>query len=99
MVTIKIDGLQVETDAELCGREDCAALVSEGADPTEIARCREDADAALINAVGRRWVVRVATGDAAAEYTDEAWESYALLWCERYSAAHRAEARRLAGLS
>ena len=96
MATIVIEGMATETDPVLSAREDCDAVVFEGTDPVELLACREDADGALINAMGSTWVVRVASGDPNAEYTEEVWETIALPWCERYNAAYRARAAELA---
>lgn len=92
---VKIEGLSVECDPALSAVEDCDMVVSEGADPKAIAQGVGEPDEALINAMGRRWVVRVATQDTEAEDTEEAWEAYGSPWCEAYNAAYRARAAAL----
>jgi hypothetical protein len=52
-------------------------------------------DESLINAMGRRWVVRQAVGDAAKD-TDDEWERQGLPWCEAYNAAYLSTLERLA---
>lgn len=72
---------------------DCNTLVSEGADPADLARTDQlGADEALINAMGRAWIIRAAGGT---EDTDEAWDQIGIPWCAAYSKAHRDHAASL----
>lgn len=81
-------------NAMATGRADCDTAVSEGADPADLARTDQlGADEALINAMGREWVIAAAGG---ANDTDEAWARIGVPWCAAYSAAYRARALELA---
>jgi hypothetical protein len=53
-------------------------------------------DEALINAMGANWIIQQATGDEAAEQTDENWEMIGLPWCAAYNAAYLARLQELA---
>lgn len=75
--------------------EDCDTCVAEGADAAELAACREEADMALINAVGSDWVLSAAGAPANSD-KEAAWETYGVPWCRAYSGAYRAHAVALA---
>lgn len=86
----KIDGLEYECCPEISGREDCEDRLTDGdVSAAELVACREDADSALISAMGRLWVILAAGGNAD---TDEQWQALGLPWCKRYSDAYRARA-------
>lgn len=75
------------------GREHALTAINEGADSAQLACAREGADEALINAMGRRWVLEQA---GAPDGSDRSWEEYGLPWCEVYSRTYRATAEALA---
>lgn len=79
------------TDPIAAGREDCETAMREGADPADLARRDQlGADEALINAMGRGWVLRAAgAGD---DQSERAWDEVGLPWCAQYSEAYRARA-------
>lgn len=95
---LMIDGVETETNPILCGREDCETLVDEGTDPAKLISqaCCHEADEALINALGRGWVLKLAMADDSVVLTEESWEMYGLPWCKAYNRAFSDRAVELA---
>jgi hypothetical protein len=85
------------------GTEDAGTYYLEHNGPDEAIRSEIDAmrggssampDEALINAMGRAWVMKQATGQAL-DVTDEAWDRLGLPWCATYNEAYLATLERL----
>ena len=79
-LTVQIEDEQRNTDRE----------ASEIAREILAARGHGEPDEALINAVGRAWILVEQCG---VEDTDANWETHGLPWCERYNAGYWAAAQ------
>ena len=79
----------LQADALAEGMQACETAIAEGATAEELAAPgRELADAGLINAMGRTWVLERAGAPAGAD-PDESWERYGLPWCAAYATGFR----------